>query len=488
VTHDPRQILAAKKKRERLPRILDAMYEELFDEQRALADDPSKRIANYAGRRSGKTSPYPFLALRAAVNHPGSTVVIVETAITCDAAERAWAYFMEADERHKIGWKVHATYKRLVLPAPYHSTIEFRGAATLEGCNSLRGNKFSAILVDEPASFRKHILKYLLTDVVPAALMDYDGSCYLTGSPGAVLEGPFYDACMGKGGWSPHTWTVIQNPHVGPAKLDPEARRAWRIEYLRQERERQGWNELTPTYRREWLGEWVSADNDLMYAFMRERNVCREAIRYNPDTWRVVIGCDVGYNAPSAFVVLGLKPNDPHIYVLESYEKVGLIPSAWAQEVRALRTRYSTSTIVVDSGGLGKGYIEEGIQTFRLPLLAANKRRKVAFVEFASGDLASGRIQVIPETNLDLMADLETLPWNDDHTDSAPRFRDHLPDAFLYAHRQLAAPDDIEAEPDAPQKFSDAWWAAEEARMEEWALNQQLMKMGELDEEDLDDD
>lgn len=483
---DPRAILAAKKKRERLPSILAAMKGELFDKQRAFVDDPAKRKVNHSGRRSGKTQPYPVIALEAAMLHPGSTVPIVETTITCDAAERAWEYFMQADTRHKIGWKVHATYKRLVLPAPYHSTIEFRGAATLEGANTLRGNAYSALLVDEPASFRPHILKYLLTDVVPAALMDYDGAAYLTGSPGAVLSGPFYEACQGNG-WSVHGWDVLDNPHMGPKKLGPAERRAWREAYLREELKRQGWTDQSPTFLREWKGLWVSSNSDMMYAFSRERNVCRESVRYNPDTWRVVIGCDVGFNAPSAFVVLGQRDGDPSIYILESYQKDGLIPTAWAQEVRALRAKYHTSTVVVDSGGLGKGYVEEGIQTFRLPLLAANKRRKVAFVEYCSGDFQNGRIQVVPETNFDLMSDLETLPWNDDKTDSHPRFPDHLADALLYAHRQLAAPDDQERTPDAPAAGTDAWWVEEEERMERWELAKADVADGTLDPEDLDD-
>lgn len=488
MTHDPRALLAAKRKRSRWQEILDDMRAELFEEQLKLASDPAPRKSVNGGRRCGKTAGYPYLALEPAITKPGSTVGVVETTITCDAAEKAWEYFIHAGDKHKIPWKVHATYKRLTLPPPISSTIEFRGAMTLEGCNILRGGAFSRLLIDEAATFRHHVLDYLLNDVASASLVDWDGDLILSGSPGAVLKGPYYDACLGKGGWSPHHWDMLANPHVPKLwKGDDASRRARREAILAEEAMRLGGTDQ-PRFLREWRGLWVSSSNELMYGFDRTRNVWAEPLQYNPDTWTTGIGCDVGFNVPSAWVVLGQRDGDPTIYVLESYQKEGLIPTQWAMETRALRTKYNPKFIVVDSGGLGKGYVEEGTQTFKLPLLAANKRRKAAFVEFARGDLLSGRVQFLSDTNLDIMADLEQLPWNEDHTDSAPGFPDHLADAFLYAHRQLAAPDDQERTAAEPPKGSDGWWARELDRMERLDEMRHLVKMGELDEDDLPDD
>lgn len=478
----PKALLAEKARRERIPAIVNAALAELFPQQRAFAEDPAKRKSCHTGRRGGKSASIPAVALRDAAAQPGSTFLVIETNLESEAAKETWKYFHQFEARHKVGWKVHETFKRLQLPAPYKNTfIEFRGADTLEGANNIRGGKFSGAVIDEAASFRDHVLDSLVNDVLEAALMDYNGALYMVGSPGVQLSGTFYKACHGKH-WSTHHWDMLDNHYLplGKDVVGEEARLAWRHAYMMGVAERNSWDPAkTPRFLREWRGLWVASAADQMYAFDRNRNLMPSgAIAYDADTWRVVLGCDVGNVAHSAFVVLGVRENDPHIYVLESFQKPGLIPSTWAAEIEKLRERYSFAEIVVDTGGLGKGYVEEGKQTFGLPLIAAQKRHKASYVRYCSGDLASGRLKILAN-NAELASDLEILPWNEDETDAAPNFDDHLADALLYAHRHLCAPAQGLGERDAPKRGSDEWFAAEEKRMLEWAeFQERLLQEG----------
>src|SRR5690606_6944543 len=100
-----------------------------------------------------------------------------------------------------------------------------------------------------------------------------------------------------------------------------------------------------------------------------------------------VLGMDLGYEDSTAFVVLGFDEKVGQTWVIESWSETHLIPSAVAARVDRLRERYNFSYMVADSGGFGKGYVEEMKQRYSIPIEAAEKNRKPAYIELLNGDL-----------------------------------------------------------------------------------------------------
>jgi hypothetical protein len=426
-------LLAERRRRQAFPEAAEGLKATLFGTQRDFVLSPEKRKVSWSGRRGGKTYAMQTMAVLAAAQHPGAVIPIFERSSTCMAADTMWKSLIKFDATYKLGFQWHHTYK--VATAPNGASIQILGADTIEQADKARGSKHPVVIVDEAQSFRDFVLRYLLEEVCVPATMDYDGSVVVSGTPGLNPTGKFWELCCRSEGWSRYHWTVLDNPTVGPKDLDDAARRQWRVDWLQRELDSNGWSWSTPKVQREYLGEWVAATDDRMYAFTRERNVIAEMPRLAAGTsWTYFLGLDLGFNDPCAFVVLARRPNDPNCYVVESYEETELVPSAVAEHVQRLRARYTFRDIIVDTGGYGKGVAMEMERTFRIPLTPALKRNKRAHVELTSGDLADARLLVVGEHNRALVDDFIALPWDDKREDAQPGYRDHLPDALLYAH------------------------------------------------------
>lgn len=434
----------------------------MFDRQSAFVDSPHKRKVVRPGRRSGKTHGLTACALRAAQLHPNTVVPVFERTLSCTAADTFWRSLQDFEAQFSVGMVFHHTAKTATVPN--RSTIALLGADTLEAADKHRGGKFAVALVDEAGTFRSKVLSYLLTEVISPATIDLDGTIIVAGTPGLDMNGTFYDLSQSKE-WEQHHWTLLDNPTIGPKELDAAARRAWRAEWLRRERALNSWTEASAKYLREYMGVWASDAEDRMYPLNRDLNILPALPDPKPGApWLYILGMDLGFNDPTAFVVLARRRGDPRVYVVRSYEQEGLIPSAVAAHVERLHAEFHFVHIVADTGGYGKAVAEEMKATYRLPIEAAEKRDKRVFVEHAAGELKSGKIAIIGGTNRELIDDLFALPWNDDRTDAAPKYRDHLADALLYGLRAARKlfPSAGLGEYDPRSPGSPEWWQERE--------------------------
>jgi Terminase RNaseH-like domain len=455
-------ILAERRKRAAFPEAVQAVLTSLFERQAAFVHSPAKRKVIFAGRRAGKTHGLAARAFQAAEQFPGQTIPVFERTLTCVAADTFWSLLQEFDTKFKLGMKFHHTLRTAGLKNG--ATVTLLGADTIEACDKHRGGKFPVAFVDEAGTFRSKVLEYLVLEVLEPATIDYDGEIIVSGTPGLAPTGFFYGLTHAPG-WEGHHWTLLENPTLGPEGLDDAARARWRVSWLAALRTRHGWTEQTPRYMREYLGLWTGSVDDRVYAFERGRNVVVELPDRGDKEWVYVLAMDLGFNDPTAFVVLAKLPDDPYIYIVESYEQVGLIPSAVAAHVERLRARYNFMSIVADTGGYGKAVAEEMVQRYGIPVKAAAKRDKRVYIEHMNGDLMSGRMKYLSRTNTELIEDTLLLPWNDEHDDSERGYRDHLPDAVLYGQRELRSWDQSLGERDAPEPGSDEWYRKEEQKM-----------------------
>lgn len=192
--------------------------------------------------------------------------------------------------------------------------------------------------------------------------------------------------------------------------------------------------QLDPTTRKQLLeGIWVRDSGGLVYRYADDVSCLRV-----PPCDSHILGIDYGFHDSTAFAVLGWSEHEPTVYSVESFKRNRLTPGDAAELALELDRKYRFVQIVGDTGGLGKGYVEEARQRFSLPIQQAEKRNKRGYIDLLNGDLATGRLRFGPG-NEDLIAEMLELPWNKERTKPEDGFEDHICDALLYGWRACKA-------------------------------------------------
>lgn len=396
---------------------------DLFPQQRRFVEDAARHKAALCSRRAGKTHAAIAKLVKTAQEHAGVTVVYL--ALTRQSAKRlAWRPLIGFNERYGLGLDFH--HSDLEARLPNGSVIIIAGADDVRRIERLRGDKYKLVIIDEAASFRPSILATLIREIIRPALMDLQGQLVLMGTPGAACVGPFYDATTGnEDGWSVHRWTVLDNPHIPHAADEMAA-----------EQKRNKWADDHPILMREWKGQWVRDLGSLVYPYDVQRNHVDRLPSLPPSGWHYILGIDFGVTDATACVVVAWHEQDPTVYVVESEQRTGVIPSEAAAWVKQLQSRYDFDRIVGDVGGLGKAFAEEMRRRHAIPVHAAQKSDKRGAQELMAGDMKSGLVRVVGRANAELCEEWSILQWNADRTAEDERFANHLSDAALYAWRE----------------------------------------------------
>lgn len=418
-----REALKRRSKETKTQVVLQNLRASLFRQQRNLFDDPAKMRAVHSGRRAGKTHAARAIVLRTLLEIPGCFVPILELTRTCAAARVFWKGMCKLLDEHGVGYQSNKL--EMTIRLENGSEVAIFGANQSDLAERFRGDAYPLVVFDEVGSFRPSILEYLIKESVGPAMLDYDGSILVIGTPGAPF-GPYYDICHSDL-WSVHHWTCLNNTGL---KVDV---RKWLASY----RKDQGWAEDHPIYMREWLGKWVVNTDNLVYEFETNRNTCKR-IDADVSKLRYVLGIDLGYNDSTAFSVLAYHPKTTNVWCVEVFKRTELIPSAVAAEVEKLQQRYQFNAIVADSGGMGKGYVEEMKQSFGLPILNAEKTQKFSQIEFFNGSLRTGRLKFVRPEADDAIEEMSLLQWSNKNLRKIDdKYEDHAMDATLYAHRHV---------------------------------------------------
>lgn len=467
-------------KRQRLPRAIKSLEDSLFPEQRAFVDDPAPRVVVHAGRRGGKTWGLGARILRVAKAFPGSTIPVFERTQTCEAARVLWKTLHAINDEFGLGAEFHNS--RMIMTLGNKAEIVIMGADTLEACDKARGGRFPAAFIDEAQGLRSHILEYLVRDVLEHALLDFNGTLTMAGTPGSKCAGAFWEACHDRVGWSKHHWTFFQNDALPLVFRDKSKgsdhtsaeRRAERHAMFADKLARKGLTGREPHILREDLGEWHEDTDGLVYKLGHHNYDPRhvKAPDLRKPGWRYLIGMDPGWRDPTAFVVVAWRRDAPDLFVLESEQHSEMLPDNIAAQLERLRLRYGAHTpVVMDAGSHGGKIIEQLLmQKHGIRVAAARKRGKFDHIAFLNSDLVSGRLKIIQATNRDLIADMMQLRYAPAAIDGTmpekehPSDDNHLPDALLYAATAIAGIRKGHGEADAAERGSAEWRAEEERR------------------------
>lgn len=397
----------------------DTFIKALFSRQNDFINDPSKRKAAICSRRAGKSHMGgAYLTREAIANSEGDVAYI---GLTRGAAKKIMFQPLERlNKRYNMGLEFNRS--DLTATAPNGNTIYMTGAHTEDDTEKLRGLKFKLILLDECASFKAH-LNYLIEEVLEPTLIDTDGTLALIGTPSANPGANYFHKATTDitEGFSVHRWTILDNPFI------PHA-----AQWLEKYRERKKWTEEHPIYRREWLGEWTTDADTLVYKYRKEKNDYEALPNSN---FRHVMGVDLGFNDAFTICVIAYCDERRECFIVDQFKKSGLIPAGMAAEIQSRIDIYKPQSIVGDYGGLGKAICEEFRVRYHIPIKPAEKSQKLTYIELANGDLFSGLVKI--KDGSPLANEMTMLQWDVDHPGKEdPRTQNDLCDSFLYAYRE----------------------------------------------------
>lgn len=439
-----------------------------FPAQQAMVLDPHPYKALRTPRRGGKSYTGAAAATVLQLTKPGANVLIL--GLSHDSVKKSfWGTLKNIWAAN--GLKPHTNETTLTWTWEDGGRGHLAGAETIERMERLRGWEMDLAIVDEAKSFTPENLEYLVHDVLKPALMSRNGQLWAIGTPGSILDGPFFyatspgiaddagrvyssefspDGC--KTFWSFHTWTLEEN--TGPGVDDDGVPLQWKRAIL--DKDLAGWEDDHPTWRREYLGEWVQDDSALVYAYLALRQSGK--VQWTPDhtspgthglpegDWQLLLGIDYGFENPTAFVVCAASQKLREIREVHSERHQHLVLSELARKWRDLEARFGGFVmVVVDGGAQGKMLTETLASDYGLHGTPAEKQEKATYIEAMNSDFHSGRVKLIPDS--ELANEMSALEWDlslDTKANLArrgklrenPHQANDLCDAFIYCWRK----------------------------------------------------
>lgn len=407
-----------------------------FGPQLRAVESAAKRKVWCCGRRAGKTRGLA-VGLLAKIREPPFSNVFYLTLTLKNAKRIIWSELKRLNDLFALGGEPNESEGYLRFPslgADVH--LYLGGVKDATEIEKLRGVSGKLYVVDEVQAMPQRVLVPLLKDVIRPALLDYQGELWLSGTPGALRAGYFWDVDQGRlaNAWEHHSWTVRDNVRL-PARVAGASIDAILAEILREN----AWTPDDPTFRREYLGEWVEDTGALVFRLT-------SANHYDtlPDggRWRYVMGVDLGFEDADALAVLGWREHERIVYLVEeaTYRKSGV--TELAERIGELYRKYKPHRLVADFGGLGKKIGEEIRSRHGLPMEPADKARKLEHIELLNDAFRRGHFMC--RAPGPFAEDCAIVQWDQDAKARGIRkiaedYHSDITDAVLYAYRAAMA-------------------------------------------------
>lgn len=371
----------------------------IFPKQNAFVEDTAKYIDAQCSRRAGKSTGLGKRFFKTMQRHPKSKCFYL--GLTRDSArEIMWPVLQELNDTYNLGCTFIES--KLTVIHPNGAKLQLYGADMKNFIKRLRGQKSPGIGLDEAQDFGTHV-QSLIDDVLTPMLVDYeDGWLAITGTPGPVPQGYFYDVTQNKRyGYSHHEWDLLENPYLpNPSSF---------IEDLKIKRE---WTDNHPTLRREWRNQWVLDVEALWIQYHASKNDYKDLPELPANKkYNYILGIDWGFKDSDALAVLAYSDESTVTYLVEELvtPKQGI--TELVKQVQDMRLKYDISKIVMDEGGGGKKMAEEMRRQHAIPVEPADKIRKQETVEFFNDALRTGRFMAQSSTRFAKDSYLVQIDW-----------------------------------------------------------------------------
>lgn len=423
-----------------------------FASQNNFVNDDTRYLAAQCSRRAGKTNGLALRFFRTLERHPKSQCIYL--ALTRESAkEILWPVLQEMNETHKIGCSF--VESKLEMKHPNGATLKLFGADMKNFIKRLKGRKYSGVGIDEAQDFGSH-LQSLVDDVLTPSISDYaDGWIAVTGTPGPVPQGYFFEITEKKRfGYSLHKWTLLENPHMP----NPQA-------FLNDVKKRREWTADNPTLKREYLNQWV-LDTDALWIRYNEHINHYDQLP-SDHKWSVILGVDIGFKDADAIAAVAWSETSPVTYLMEELITAKQGITELVAQIDTLQKKYSAYKIVMDEGGLGKKIGEEIRKRFGCPLVPADKANKQDNVEFLNDAMRRGKFKAAKDSRFATDSYMVQIDWDKSTPNRImlkKNFHSDIIDAVLYAFRESYAYTHS-VTPVGPKYGSKEWADAQENSM-----------------------
>lgn len=428
-----------------------------FISQNNLIKDTSRYIAAQCSRRAGKTNALAIKFFETLKNHPKSICYYI--ALTNDSAmEIMWPVLQELNDKFKLGYEF--TPSKRIMSHANGAKLKIYGSDTKNFIKRLKGRKTPGVGIDEAQDFGPH-LQSLIDDVITPMLADYEDSWLaLTGTPGPVPQGYFFDVTQNsKYGYSLHKWSLLENPYMP----DPAAF----IDDLKKRRE---WDDNHPTLLREWKNNWILDTDSLWIRYTASKNDYKELPTLSKGKkYSYILGVDWGFKDSDALAVLAYSDESPITYLVEELVTPRQGITELTNQIQEIRTRYDISKIIMDEGAGGKKMAEEMRRQHAIPVEPAEKQRKQETVDFFNDALRTGRFLARSSSRFVLDSYLVQIDWERSRPDKLVIKKNphsDIIDAVIYAFKCSPAYA-WEKAPTAPPKVGSKEWA-DQQQSEMW--------------------
>jgi hypothetical protein len=416
-----------------------------FPEQNAFVQDTSRYLDAQCSRRAGKTNGLALRFFRTMAKHPKSQCVYLGLTLE-SAREILWPVLQEINEKYQIGCTF--VESKLTMKHPNGATLKLFGADMKNFIKRLKGRKYPGVGIDEAQDFGAH-LQSLVDDVLTPSIADYpDGWLALTGTPGPVPAGYFFEVTnQRKYGYSHHEWTLMNNPHMP----NPQGF----LEDLMKKRE---WQHDNPTLLREWRNQWVLDVESLWIRYNEKVNHYTELPKELK--WNYIMGVDIGFNDADAIAIVAYSEASPTTYLVEEKitKKQGL--TELVEQIKLYEKKYNVQKIVMDEGGLGKKLAEEVRRRHAVPVEPADKLRKQENVELLNDALRTGKFKAKGNSRFAQDSYLVQIDWEKSSPNKiVVKKKPHsdIIDAVLYAFKESYGYLHKPAGPPAPKWGTKEW-------------------------------
>lgn len=412
--------------------------EYLFKEQLAFVNDENPFKVAVTSRRAGKSTSVAADLVMTALGTPECTALYI-TGTRVDAKKIVWGEVLKFNKKHDL--KGIPNISELTVTYPNGSLVRLSGAKDDREIEKIRGQlpPVKKAFIDEAQSIRDSILVKLIDDVLEASLLDYAGSIILSGTPPAIPVGYLYRIShnLDDNGkplptkvWSTHHWTFFDNPFIAIKSKTTHQKLLERV------LKRRGVGVDDPSIQREFFGKWVVDTNSLVYQYNENINHYDTLPK---DNYTYILGIDLGFNDADALAVIAWNDKSRTTYLVHELITRKQTVSDLVEQVEAVRKQFDIAKIVVDTGGLGKKIAEELLRRYKIPVQAAEKVRKVEFIELFNDDLRTGRFKAKKSSRF--AEDSMKVEWDTDKSTPdkkviSKRFHSDICEAALYAWRE----------------------------------------------------
>lgn len=398
-----------------------------FPQQLKFIADSARLKALFCTRRAAKSYTGGLYLIQEALANPGCNCLFIGLT-RLSAHGIVWKDILKViDRQFSLNIKFNETL--LTATLPNGSVIYVAGADTDESeMNKLLGKKYRLVILDEASMFSVN-MHQLVYGILKPATADNRGTICLLGTASNITRGLFYDITTKREpGWSLHTWTAHDNPHVA---------KQWQEELDEIENLRPLFK-LTPLYKQWMLNEWCLDSEALVYKFDERINKALRVPVYETG-YQYVLGIDLGhFPDPTAFVIGKYHPANPVLYFIHAETHLRMDVTDVANHIRQLERVYTFDVKVID--GSMKMAIEEMNARHKSNVIPADKHGKVDFINLMNAELIQQKIMLLPEAKA-LEDEFKTLIWQTDNgvikepRKEHPGLPNHCSDGALYAWR-----------------------------------------------------